>query len=477
MRRSTDNMIYENNYLNKELRQGYVENKMSTTNKVIFGLFIGLFSFALYFIFLLLKDSVLYDTVPEIMQASYFSTIYIYIHTALLINALYFIFYYESLFFYEIKNNSWYLLVKMSYNPIVMIFAKLIAMVFSVTTIYTVGFAFTVFLTFFLKYHLVLAYFPALYLTGLIDLVVISIISMMLSLFIRTVTNARYFIFFSVIALQILKHASGHYTVLSNRVSMQKLLNLLDLNKTLFLPIAGVIIVACGIICVTKARNISMYYNIPYNRYENILPRNLPVVLIDPVTARRKPLVDAERINRRRKALDFAITSFLILFIFAALAFNTMILILNASTFGSDFAIHGIIPYIFKSKTMEPAIMLNDLTYFKKIDETDQKIDIDTVILFEENNIVYVERVIEKGEDAFQVDIDNYPPMSEVGAMKKRVKPENIIGVYHGRSRWLGALILFANSIVGRVTFLLVPAVLLFYQKPIGEKVFQKTYK
>ncbi len=466
-------MLYENDYLSKEFRQGYAENKISTSNKIVFGLFIGLFSFALYFIFLLLKESVIYDTVPEIMQASYFSTLYIYIHTALVMNTLYFIVNYEDLFFYEIKKNSWYLLVKMGYNPRIMIFAKLMAMLLSVTFVYTVGFAFITFLTLFLKYHLVLAYFPALYITGLIDLIIISVIAMMLSLFIKTVTNARYFIFFSIFALQILKHASGHYTVLSNRVSMQNLANLFNLNRTLFMPAAGAIVLACGIVCVIRARIISMYYNFPYNMYEGILPSRSSVVLIDSATGHRKPLIDFEKIARRQKALDFAITSFLIVFIFAALSLNTLILIINASTFGNEFSINGIIPYIFKSKTMEPAIMLNDLSYFEKIGD-EVTIDIGTIILFEENNVVYVERVIDKKEDDFVVDIDNYPPMSDVGAMVKTVKLENIIGIYYGRNRWLGALILFANTVIGRVTFLLIPAVLLFYQKPITKKVIER---
>ena len=69
-RRLTGSMLYKDNYFGKEFRQGYTENEISTARKTAFGLFAGLFSFALYFIFLLLKESVLYDTVPEIMQTS-----------------------------------------------------------------------------------------------------------------------------------------------------------------------------------------------------------------------------------------------------------------------------------------------------------------------------------------------------------------------------------------------------------------------
>ena len=155
---------------------------------------------------------------------------------------------YESLFFYEIKNNSWYLLVKMGHNPAIMIFAKLLALLLSVTSVYSIGFFFTAFLTFFLKYNLIVAYFPSLYITGLIDLIIISMISMALSLFGKTITNARYSIFMSVAVLHILKVISGHYSVLSNRVSMQSLVNLVDLNRTLYVPIAFAVISICSYI-------------------------------------------------------------------------------------------------------------------------------------------------------------------------------------------------------------------------------------
>lgn len=70
-------MIYKSNYFSKELRQGNDENT-GTRRKAAFALFLGLLSFAIYFAALPLKESVLYDALPEIMQPSYFSTLYIF---------------------------------------------------------------------------------------------------------------------------------------------------------------------------------------------------------------------------------------------------------------------------------------------------------------------------------------------------------------------------------------------------------------
>ncbi len=110
--------------------------------------------------------------------------------------------------------------------------------------------------------------------------------------------------------------------------------------------------------------------------------------------------------------------------------------------------------------------MENDLAYFRRVDLT-EAVNVGEVVLFQEKKVVYVERIISKEDDQYEVDIDYYPPMSQVGAMKKTISRDAIYGVYTSRNRWLGALILFANTIFGRLTFLLVPAFILFFYKPI----------
>jgi signal peptidase I len=465
-------MIYDNSYFSKELRQGYIENKISTGRKITFALFTGLISFALYFIFQTMKESIFYETFPEVMQTSFFSTVYIYIHVALIINTVYFIFLYDSLFFHEIKRNSWYLLVKNGYNPLVMIIFKVLAMLFSVIFTYTIGFFTTIFLTLFLRYSVVFSYFPALYLAGLIDLIAITIISMTISTFINKISNARYTILFSLVALLILKIKLGYYKILTNRVSMQNIFNLFNLNKSLYVLVLGVIISIYTLICILKARNISKYYCLVYNNYDYDISGNARVVLVDNKTKKIKPIDNKEKRVRQKKVIDAVVYAFLILNLLVVLSFNVIILLINATTSGKTVSIFGFIPYVFKSNTMEPGIMVNDLVYFKKF-ESDYVINKGEIILFEENNIIYIERIVDIDKEVLKVDIDNYPPMSEPNAMIKYVEPGSIYGIYSGRSRWLGAFILFANTIIGRLALLLIPGVLLYYHKPITDKLFQ----
>jgi len=425
--------------------------------------FLGLVSFALYFVIQTLQKSVLSDVVPEIMQASYFSTVYLYIHIAVVFNIIYFIVYYDYLFFSEIRNNSWYLLIQMRYQPVNMFFSKLFALMYSAVLIYSVGFVVTIILTFFLKYTFIVSYLPTLYLVGVGDLLLITILSMTFSLYAKTVINGRYWTFLSAVVIFVLKIALGQYAVISNRVLMQDIDNLFNLDLSWYWLVGVGIMIVCCLICLFRSKNLAKYYNLPSDAA--IMPADVELVKIDSRTGKQKSIGNKVKEGWRSRIVDTVTTLFLIAFICAALAFNLIIILINASTPGQEVTIRGVIPFVFSTSTMEPEIMINDLAYFRKID-IQYPIEEGQIILFEENNVLFVERVIEIGNQ-LTVDIDNYPPMSQIGAMKKTVARQDVHGVYSGRNRWLGALILFANTIMGRLLFLLVPAVLLFYQGSI----------
>ena len=185
-----------------------------------------------------------------------------------------------------------------------------------------------------------------------------------------------------------------------------------------------------------------------------------------------RPAAGGRKKGRYGKIADLLVSVALIIIICAALAFNGMVILINSATPGSEVTIRGVIPYVFKSDTMEPDIMMNDLAYFSKTD-AQYPVKAGDIILFKSDHVIYVEKVIENSGQSITADIINYPPMSQTGAMVKTIRREEVIGVYTGRNRWLGALILFANTIVGRLLFLLVPAVLLFYHRQIL-KLYQR---
>lgn len=465
-------MIYLNSYFSKELRQAFIENKISSKKKFAFAMFLGILAFATHFMLQALVASVLSDAVPHIMQRSYFSTVYTYNSIAYVLYVIYFIIYYNYLSFDEVRKNKWYLLVKMGYRPARMIFSKLLASLFSVFLIYSVGFLFTLILTVFLKYTFVYAYFPALYLSGLVDMLVITLISNAVSLYIRQLSTARYAILISAAFLLLLRRLLGFYDIVSNRVLMQSLHVLFDFSRSVYMPVMGGIIMLSFVVCFLRAKSIAAYYCVPYEMYGYIMPKNTDVVRVDGRTGKIRPLLDRDKGKVRARILNAAIITFLIIFVCAALIFNVFVIILSTSQPGEEVTIWGVIPYIFKSNTMEPTIMENDLAYFRRAD-AQEPINVGDIVLFLDNSEYFIERVISVENGEYRVDIDYYPPMSEKGVMIKTVKRAAIYGIYTHANRWLGALILFSNTIFGRILFMLGPAFLLFFYKPAIKNISQ----
>ncbi|MDP4109008.1 MAG: S26 family signal peptidase [Bacillota bacterium] len=456
-------MIYKNSYFRKELRQAYIENKISTSRKLAFALFLGMLAFAVHFVLQSLSESVLSDAIPQVMQPSYFSTVSIYVTISFFINILYFMIYYEYLSFAEIRRNRWYLLEKMGYMPLRMIFSKLFAYIFSLISIYSTGFVFTIILTVFLKYTFVYKYLPALFIKGLIDLIVVGIVFMTASIFIMNPGNARYFMLLFTAATVIIRFATGYTRLTSDRILMQDVGNMFDLGKTVYIPISAAIILICFIICVYKARNVARFYSLPSGAYKKLVPEDSAVMMMDR-SGKLSPFGKGE-INRG-KIIEVVTSVLFVLFVLSALAVNIFIILISTSQPGREVTIKGVIPYIFKSDTMEPTIMINDLAYFRRVDQT-ESIKTGDIILFQDKKVVYVERVLSQSGGELSVDIDFYPPLTQVGSMKKTVGRKSVYGVYTHSNRWLGALILFANTIFGRLLFLLIPAFVLFFYKPI----------
>lgn len=460
-------MIYRSSFLKKELRQAYAEYKISLNRKISFALFLGLLSFALYFVLQTLQESVLADVVPEIMQPSYFSTVYLYIHVAFLAFVVYYLIFYETLFFAEIKKNSWYLMIHMGHNPARMFYAKLTALGYNALFVYTLGFIAIILLTTLLKFPLIIAYLPALYLVGVMDLVLITIVAMVFSLFVRASVNARYGIGIGAAGIPLLKVVLGYYEIISNRVTMQNYFSLFDLSLSPYFAVWLVLGLVCMAICYFLAGKLAGYYNV---EPDGLLPLGYSLFHLDPRTGEKRSLTQDGEQSGEGKVIHKVITGLVTILLVVALLANMFIIVINASTRGQEVSIRGVIPFIFQSNTMEPEIKKNDLTFFQKVD-LQYPLAVGEIVLFKEANTLYIERIVEVQGNSLVVDIDNYPPLSKVGALKKTVLREAIIGVYIGANRWLGALILFANTIIGRIFFLLIPAVLLFYRGDIRKKL------
>ena len=462
-------MIYRSSYFRKESRQAYIDNAVGFRRKTSLALFMGLVAFAVFFVLQTLTESVISEAAPEIMQPSFFSTIYIYIHIALVGVAVYYIVFCEWLFFSEIRRNAWYMLIQLRYRPVGMIAGKLTALLYSVFVIYSAGFALTALLTVFLKYTLVSEYLPSLYLAGLMDVFVLTALCAAASLLAKKTPDARLLIAGAAVLVMLMKVFAGAYDVLRNRVTMQDIHNLIDPQRSWYFVFTAVVFTAALSGSALYARRLAQLYSRPVYK-ENGLPEGVFVARIDARTGKRMDSGKGALSAKGRRLLNAAVTALLALFVLAALAFNVLIILISTATPGNEVTIRGTIPYIFQSDTMQPDIMVNDLAFFRKVD-AQAPLEEGQIVLFKDNNIVYVERITQRLTGAVVVDIGHYPAGTQPGGMVKRVPREAVYGVYSGRSRWLGALILFANTIFGRIFFLLIPAVLLFFRGRIGALV------
>jgi hypothetical protein len=459
-------MLYIKSYFKKEMAQSQTVNSLGRLKKVAYAMFLGLFSFAVYFLLQTLSESVLADAVPHILQPSYYSTLFTYLYIIYWGFVLYCVANFDSVSFVEIRKNHWYMLIKMGYKPFPMILSKLTALILTLVYVYTVGFAFTVLLSVFLKFTFIFGYLPSLYLVGLADLVVIGMVYLAVSLLTRTTAAGRTILLCATALQALMRVLLGFRTVVMNRIAMQSPFVLFDFRQSLYLPAALLIIVACLAVCVIAAKAQSQYYSRRGDTGKDPLPENVCIVTLKGKNRKPVPLRDGKARHVRTKLFGIVTTSVLVLVIVATLAFNVFIIVMSASQPGKEVAFGGRIPYIFQSSTMEPGIIKNDLAFFSKID-VQYPLSVGDIVLFKKDNTVFIERVTGFDADSVTVDIEKYPPMSQVGSMIKAVDRSAIYGIFAFANRWLGVVILFANTIFGRITLLIVPAFLLFFDKSI----------
>lgn len=461
-------MAYKTGFFLKEFRQAYTEHRVSLRRMLLFGAFLGLMSFASHFLLQTVYKSVLTESLPELMLPSYFSVLFVYTIIAYVFFIVYFLTFYKYLTFSEIRDNSWYLLVKMGYKPITMILTKFAVRILSVLITYSVGYIFAILLTVILKYPFVPEYFLPVYISGLYDILIIVVITMTSSLFIKLYDSARIVILSSVIVLFLLKIITGYYSVVSDRALMRSVGNLVSVKHSIYFLFFALFIVACTAVCIIRAKNISRYYYVPSDRYPQFAVQDYKTHAMK-IPARKEQSATSKRIN-------IIVISVLIVVISVSVLINLLVLVVSAMSPEKEVNFLGYMPYVFQSDSMEPAIAVNDLVFFKQVDSTYLPKP-GEVVIFRDATEVYIERVTSVSGSDVVVNIDNYPELMQDDAMKRDVIKDNIYGVYAGRNRWLGALILFANSFFGRLLLLLIPAILIFFYKPIVSffRTFSKT--
>ncbi|HAN20355.1 MAG: hypothetical protein A2Y15_06795 [Clostridiales bacterium GWF2_36_10] len=446
-------MIYKNSYFVKELRQAYIENRISIKRKLILGIIVAFISIFIHFITLSLKESVFSDIFPHLMQNSYFSALYSYIAIFCFLNIVYFVVKYEYITFSEIRNNRWYLLVKMGYNPQNLIYKKIAAMLLTLIFMYTTGFSIIIITIFFLKYTFVYNYLSALYLIGLLDLTVTCIIGATISLF-STRLNLTRLIFIVVSAfLYVLKILTGYSEVISNPelLLFNGTLTAFDVSNSWYYVIVGFIVLSCLIICFCRAKEIAKYYSFANDNINN-LPIGTKLARLDERT-KRFFLINKKNINYKKvKIIDISIIFILIAIFIVSVLSNIFAIIISTSKSDKMFTVNDVIPYII-TDTVSNVVDENDIAFFKKSDAS-MSIENGNLILYENNDEINVGHIKSTDMNSVTVDVNT-------------IEKSSVIGVCYKRNRWFGVLILFTTTVAGRFLFIFIPAMILFLYKPL----------
>ncbi len=470
-------MIYKTSFLQKEGKQAYLDRQMSRKKQIAIAVFTGMLTFSLHFLLQSLRRSVLADAIPQLMQTSYFSVLTLYLAVVQVFYVLYFMVYYEYLTFAEIEKNKWYVLVKHGFSAPRMILTKLFMRASNLTLVYTGGFFVTVFLTMFLKYPLVSSYWASLYLVGLMNLLFLMIVTMVCSLFIQTQKNARYALFGMAVLMVFLQIVTGFQALLSNRPLMSDGLCIFTGGHGIY-PLLVLVLLCLSLgISVYRAKETAKYSNFRFYEGDMDFPKELQIICSDGETfqcTKCKAYLQGIRNPFADVLLNICLAAVVVLFILC----NACFLLISLATPEREVDVFGYIPYVFCSETMEPSIMYNDLAVFHTLDEDAHCVEVGEIILYkDEVGAVSVARVLAEHHDGYEVDIENYTPNSETGQLADRVVPTQIYGVYAMRSRWLGALILFGNTTVGRILMLLIPTVFIFYYKTLAKQFSQVSTK
>ncbi len=473
-------MIYRTKFFREELSYGYFERQKSLGALVALGVFLGMLTFAVYFIFQTLTQSVLSDKASFLVEKSYHTTALLYLAVSYAAFWIYIAVRFQMLTFSEVYENTWYGLVHRGYSITPLVLGKLFAQLTGILIINTAGFLTTLLMSSFLKFPLIPGYLVSLFLASTFNCASLLIFAMTSSLVVRDISNARsvYSVgAFLLVALQIML---GFFSLVTNRESIMRVGSLFTASSYLYADIA--LLLLCVVFCIYQGSKAARLYHEPLLTEPPELGR-APGTRLVVRTASTAPaimrsanqLAQSYQPKKRGNLLSSIMSFVLVVGVLAMFAVDFVMLAFTYASPERETSILGYIPYIFQSTTMEPEVKYNDIAFFEVVDSYVQLNPDDVVLYKDETGIVQVRRVIKTFTDEttnlsmLEVDIDYYPDGAQKGILHGYVQQSAVYGRLTGVNRWLGVVVLLANSMFGRILFMLVPVVLLFFSKQIND--------
>lgn len=436
--------MYKNSYFLKEIRQSNIEHKISAVNGTFFGIFTAMIAFLLHIAVLQLDGTVFADTFPYLLHKDFFAPLYIYEKTFILFCIVYYLVRFEHIALAEIRSNRWYLLVKMGYNPKILVTVKLFAQFSLLLYAFLIGYLATLGVALLSNCAYSSEYLPALFLSGVIGIALLCSLTTALSVLnrFRSVLYSRWCIVLAESAFILLSDLTGYRNALSSKtfIAEHGMFAPFSMSASVYFVLIMVCIAALYVVSLYNAKNIAMYYDEPLENTDFSLPAGRVLARIDHKTGVFY-IFRKSRFKVRSIVFNIVIIVLLCAFVLFSLGLNIFYYCNRNGKFVK------IDDYIFalSDKTLEPAdfdellIYKNDFLIFKTAD-VDDSIDEGKTVLIENDGKLEIKQ--------YSTELQN----------------THILGELRAVSRWLGAAVLLVSNTEGKTLFLVLPllALLLF---------------
>ncbi len=450
-------MIYNDTYFKEQLKKTYIERQKGSVGLLFYIVLIALITLIVHNFFYTMNETIIARKFSYLTKYSFYSMLSIYNNVIIVYFIIIYIIKYKRLTIAEIKTNKWYLLIKNGHSISRLVFSKLLANILSVLITYTLAFILLLFIGFIMQLQLNVGYLFPLAILGLIQLFFIVFFIMSISVFENKRGNCLLYVVISIIFMFKLSHITNF-----NVSMLQNASYLLSGKTSIYMYVLIVLIISMLIFVWYKSLVLAVYYspkaqvgeNIHYINYTNNASKILRL-----------------KDNSKGSLYQYFLKATLLFIVFTSIVANIGIILL--ATFNNqNFVFKDYVTYTFKSNTMEDEINKNDFVWFKKI--TNDKLDVDDIVMYYQNNEVIVQLIEEVNEDgSYLVDYINYPSDVLENSYSKKIDYTDIVAVYRGKSAILGAFLVWNQAISSKVLTLIIPSIiLLFYSK--FENIFKK---
>lgn len=454
------------------------------------GVFLGMFAFCAYFILQTMDKSAFGSRTPFFLQQSYFATLSVYRIFCHWFMAAYVLFRYREITFAQVHHNAWYALVHLQYKVSSLVIGKLLAQYLLWLCVYTVGFLTSAFLTSFLKVAAECRGILQLYGAGTLEIAVFMVVANAFSVLTRDVRRARYLTGGAAVFLLVLEVGTGFYAKIVDADAMRQMTTLFDPSVSLYTSIVLAAGFAALVWTVARAADISRHFNAMGAEETDDLNAMQSADISIAIDAgsgahavRKAAKALARQYAKRPRAnvfsavMDILVTCVVVFMLLV----NLGLLAFSYASPERETSIMGYIPYLFQSETMEPSVLYNDLAFFERVDGYVELSPGHVILYKDDANIVQVRRILTKemhpvtGQVFYTADVDNAPAGSAKGSFFAQVCRGQVYARLVGTNHFLGMVFLFANTIIGRMLFLMIPTILIFYAKQIS-RFFRRAF-